>query len=166
MQSEATDTLYKELRRIAASQMKSERGSHTLQPTALVNEAYLRLAKESIWSSRTKVLGIAAQAMRHILVDHARARAASKRGAGAVQVTLDEALVGKQNISADILIVDEALNRLAELDPRQARIVELHFFSGLTFDEIASELDVSVRTVKGEWAMARAWMVGQLGSHP
>jgi RNA polymerase sigma factor (TIGR02999 family) len=165
MQSGPTENLYKELRRIAANQMKSERGSHTLQPTALVHEAYLRLAKEPIWSSRTKVLGLAAAAMRHILVDHARARAANKRGAGALQVTLDEALVGKQNISADILIVDEALTRLAELDPQQAKVVELHFFSGLTFEEIAADLNVSVRTVKGEWAMARAWLVGQLNTH-
>jgi RNA polymerase sigma factor (TIGR02999 family) len=165
IESEVAQSIYKELRRIAAARMKHERGGHTLQPTALVHEAYLRLADQpqEIWKERSKIIGLAAHAMRHILVDHARARSANKRGAGAVQVTLHDGTAVSDDMLADVLAVDEALSRLEELDRRQGRIVELHFFGGLTFDEIAGELRVSLRTVKSDWAMARAWLYQQLG---
>jgi len=163
-ESSISQSLYKELRRIAGAQMRSERGAHTLQPTALVHEAYLRLAGEpgAVWKNRSRILGLAANVMRHVLVDYARARAAGKRGAGAIQVTLDENLPQAGDVAGDILAIDEVLTRLSKFDARQARIVELHFFSGLTFDEIAEELNLSVRTIKGEWTMARAWMLGEL----
>jgi RNA polymerase sigma-70 factor, ECF subfamily len=159
-------SIYKELRKIASAKMHLERGNHTLQPTALVHEAYLRLAEqpESAWRDRSRILGLAANAMRHILVDHARAHSAGKRGAGAVQVTLDEGLAASSSALADVLAVDEALTRLAEFDPRQARVLELHFFAGLTFDEIAAELGVSVRTIKSDWAISRAWLHQQLAT--
>jgi RNA polymerase sigma-70 factor, ECF subfamily len=148
--------------------MRFERGAHTLQPTALVNEAYLRLAdcSDSMWVDRTRVLGTAANVMRHVLVDHARARNAGKRGDGLLQVTLvDDMAGGTSSSTADILAVDEALTRLAEFDPRQAKVLEMHFFGGLTFEEIALELDVSTRTVKRDWTMARAWLRQELSSN-
>jgi RNA polymerase sigma-70 factor (ECF subfamily) len=157
-------SLYRELRRIAGARMRMERGNHTLQPTALVHEAYMRLAEEdpAAWRDRPRILALAAHAMRNILVDHARARRADKRGAGAIQVTLDERhAVGKDEL-ADVLAVDEALQRLAEFDLRQARIMEMHFFGGLTFEEIAEQLELSSRTIKRDWTMARAWLQGQL----
>ena len=165
-QREINDSLYRELRRIASAKMRGERGNHTLQPTALVHEAFVRLADQpqSAWVDRSRILGLAAHAMRHILVDHARAHGAGKRGAGAVQVTLDEGLKASSGTLVDVLAVDEALTRLANLDSRQARILELHFFGGLTFDEIATELGVSPRTVKGDWRMARAWLYQQLAN--
>lgn len=158
--------VYKELRRIAAARMRSERGNHTLQPTALVHEAFLRLANEpqSIWTDRSRILGLAARAMRNILVDHARAHLADKRGAGGVQVTLIEEASSSTPVSVDVLAVDQALDRLAEFDPRQARVLELHFFGGLTLDEIAAEIGVSARTVKRDCTMARAWLYSQLGT--
>jgi RNA polymerase sigma-70 factor, ECF subfamily len=164
--AEINASIYKELRRIASAKMRLERGNHTLQPTALVHEAYLRLAgqPESAWKDRARILGLAANAMRHILVDHARAHVAGKRGAGAVQVTLDDGLAASNNALADVLAVDEALTRLAEFDARQARVLELHFFAGLTFDEIAAEVGVSTRTVKSDCAIARAWLHHQLSN--
>jgi RNA polymerase sigma-70 factor, ECF subfamily len=144
--------------------MRFERRQLTLQPTALVNEAYLRLADcdDSVWRDRTRVLSAAAHIMRNILVDHARARCAEKRGAGAIQITLDADLAISSESPVDVLVVDEALNRLAAFDPRQAAILELHFFAGLTFEEIGLELGVSARTIKRDWTMARAWMHDQL----
>ena len=141
-----------------------ERGGHTLQPTALVHEAYLRLADQpqSVWQDRSRILGLAAHTMRNILVDYARAHSAGKRGAGAIQVTLDEGLAAENGTLAEILAVDEALNQLAQLDARQARVLELHFFAGLTFDEIAEQLGVASRTVKRDWTIARAWLHQQL----
>ncbi len=134
--AEINSSIYKELRKLAAAKMRLERGCHTLQPTALVHEAYMRLAAqpESIWKDRSRILGLAAHAMRHILVDYARAHSAGKRGAGAVQV------------------------------PRQAKVMELHFFAGLTFEEIAAELQLSVRTIKRASDMANAWLRSQLRS--
>jgi RNA polymerase sigma-70 factor, ECF subfamily len=158
-------SLYQELHRLAVGKMRFERGNHTLQPTALVNEAYLRLAEcpDSMWGNRSRVLGIAANVMRHILVDHARAHNAGKRGDGQLQVTLDDDIAGgRSNATADVLAVDEALNRLAEFDPRQAKVLEMHFFGGLTFEEIALQLDVSARTVKRDWTVARAWLRQEL----
>src|SRR5580700_8141706 len=122
-------SLYQELHRLAAGKMRFERGNHTLQPTALVNEAYLRLGNcsDSMWQDRTRVLGLAANVMRHILVDYARAHGAGKRGDGQLQVTLVDNMVASANSStADVLAVDEALTRLAEFDPRQAKILEMH----------------------------------------
>lgn len=157
-------SLYNELRRLAAVKMRFERRNHTLQPTALVHEAYLRLAdcNESVWKDRTRVLGMAAHIMRNILVDHARAHCAGKRGAGAILVTLDAGLAVSSESPVNILIVDEALSRLAAFDPRQATVLELHFFAGLTFEEIALQLGVSERTIKRDWTMARAWMNQEL----
>jgi RNA polymerase sigma factor (TIGR02999 family) len=159
-----TSSLYNHLHRLASAKMRLEGRQLTLQPTALVNEAYLRLAdcNESVWKDRTRVLSTAAHVMRNILVDHARARCAEKRGAGAIQITLDPGLAISSGSAVDVLIVDEALNRLAAFDPRQAAILELHFFAGLTFDEIGLELGVSARTIKRDWTMARAWMHDQL----
>jgi RNA polymerase sigma-70 factor, ECF subfamily len=154
-------SLYRELHRLAAGKMRFERRNHTLQPTALVNEAYMRLGgcSDSMWQDRTRVLGLAASVMRHILVDYARAHNAGKRGEGQVQVTLIEDMVaGASSSTADVLAVDEALCRLAEFDPRQAKVLEMHFFAGLTFEEIALQLAVSTRTVKRDWTMARAWL--------
>jgi RNA polymerase sigma-70 factor (ECF subfamily) len=160
-------SLYQELHRLAVGKMRFERGNHTLQPSALVNEAYLRLVdgSDSMWTDRSRVLGIAANVMRRILVDHARARNAGKRGDGQLQVTLVEDMAGGTSSStADVLAVDEALTRLAEFDPRQARVLEMHFFGGLTFEEIAQQLDVSLRTVKRDWTMARAWLRQELST--
>jgi RNA polymerase sigma-70 factor (ECF subfamily) len=158
-------SLYQELHRLAAGKMRFERRNHTLQPTALVNEAYMRLGScsDSMWQDRARVLGLAANVMRHILVDYARAHSAGKRGDGQVQVTLIEDMVaGASSSTADVLAVDEALCRLAEFDPRQAKILEMHFFGGLTFEEIALQLSVSTRTVKRDWTMARAWLRQEL----
>jgi RNA polymerase sigma-70 factor, ECF subfamily len=157
-------SLYKELHKLAAHKMRDERANHTLQPTALVNEAYLRLADASgsLWKDRGHFLATAAHVMRHILVDHARSRGAGKRGAGALQVTLDENLVPSASQSIDILALHEALERLSKLDARQGSIVELHFFGGLSFEEISSVLGMSERTVKRDWALARIWLFKEI----
>ena len=158
-------SLYQELHRLAVGKMRFERGNHTLQPTALVNEAYLRLGggPASMWQDRPRVLGTAADVMRNLLVDYARPHNAGKRGDGQIQVTLIEDMVSGADIStADILAVDEALTHLAEFDPRQAKILEMHFFAVLTFEEIALQLDISTRTVKRNWTMGRAWLRRQL----
>jgi len=165
IEHDLASSLYQELHRLAAVKMRFERGNHTLQPTALVNEAYLRLVdcSDSMWQNRTRVLGIAANVMRHILVDYARAHNAGKRGEGQVQVTLIEDMVaGISNSTVDVLAVDEALHHLAEFDERQAKILEMHFFGGLTFEEIALQLGLSARTVKRDWTMARAWLRREL----
>src|SRR5277367_929770 len=139
VESQLIPQVYAELRRLAARYMRAERGNHTLQPTALVNEAYTRLVQQPQvpWQSRAHFFATASQLMRHILVDHARKRQAGKRGGVQRQVTLDEAILQSQERTVDVLILNEALERLAQFDPRQARIVELHFFGGLTFEEIA-----------------------------
>ncbi len=157
-------SLYNQLRRIAVAKMRLERGNHTLQPTALVHEAYLRLAdcNESALQDRARILGMAAHMMRNILVDHARAHRAEKRGDGAVQVTLVSGVAISDGSTVDVLAVDEALTRLAAFDKRQAEILELHFFAGQTFEDIALQLGVSTRTVKRDWSMARAWLHQQL----
>ena len=162
--AEMSSSLYGALHRLAAAKMRFERGDHTLQPTALVHEAYLRMADRSqpIGDDRVQVLGLAAHIMRNVLVDHARTQQAAKRGAGAVQVTLDDGLAIASGSVVDVLAVDEALTRLAEFDQRQANILELHFFAGLTFEEIALQLGLSTRTVKRDWTMARAWLRQEL----
>ena len=156
--------VYQELRRVAAAYMRRERADHTLQPTALVHEAYAQLVDNPHvnWQSRAHFLATAAQVMRHILVDHARAKQAGKRGGVQHQVTLDEGLLTSTDRTVDILFIHQALERLAALDDRQGRIVEFHFFGGLTFEEIAHVLGISERTVKREWSMARAWLRTEL----
>jgi RNA polymerase sigma-70 factor, ECF subfamily len=154
--------LYADLRRIAGAAMRGERAGHTLQPTALVHEAYLRLAALSgPWESPRQVLAVAAQVMRRILVDHARARAAARRGGGAVRVTLNEE-VATNPPEVDVLALDRALNSLAANDPRLARVVELRCFAGLSVADTAATLEVSEATVKRDWALARAFVEREL----
>lgn len=140
--------------------MAGEREGHTLQATALVNEAYLRLVGETniAWTDRAHFLAVAARVMRHILVDHARARNARKRGGGAVNVTLDEALMVTGEPAQDFLALDEALHALARFDERKSRVVELRFFGGLSVDETAAVLTVSADTVMRDWRLAKAWL--------
>jgi len=148
-----------ELRRLAAHYMRRERPGHTLQTSALVNEAYLRLIdqKSVNWQSRAHFFGIAAQLIRQILIDHARKRQSAKRG-GAQQVSLDETAVVSRERSIELLALDEALDRLAAFDPRKARIVELRFFGGLNLDETAEVMGISSPTVQREWRSAKAWL--------
>jgi RNA polymerase sigma factor (TIGR02999 family) len=159
---------YQELRRLAAAYLRRERPGQTLQPTALVHEAYLRLAKDKPgrWQNRAHFCAIAANAMRQILVERARARAAIKRGGGQPKVTLVENLdaAGGDNRPApvDLLAVDQALERLAALDAQQARIVELRYFGGLSVEETAEALGISPATVKRDWSVARAFLAQQL----
>ena len=158
--------VYDELRALAAGYLRNERANHTLQPTALVHEAYLRMVDQTSvsWQNRSHFFGIAAQAIRRILVDHARARHAAKRGGKQrLRLTLNEELAGADNSEIDLLAIDDALTKLADLSDRQCRIVELRFFSGLTVEEVAEILDVSPRTVKGDWRVARAWLKRELG---
>ena len=155
------DVLYRELRRLAEAAMRAERANHTLQPTALVHEAYLRLAgDQGRFDSRAHFLGVAASAMRRVLVDHARGRNAHKRGSGATLVTLDDVEDLPQPVAEDVdlVVLDDALSRLAALDARQGQIVELRFFGGLSVEETAAVLGVSERTIKREWQMSRAWL--------
>jgi len=162
---EAADRLmmlvYDEMRRLAASYLRQQRSDHTLQPTALVHEAYMKLIDVSQvdWQDRAHFFAVAAQTMRHILVDHARAVAADKRGGGAQKIALDEAVsFSNQQQDVDLLALDEALQKLAEQDATQSRIVELRFFGGLTVEETAEVLRISPATVKREWSTARAWL--------
>ena len=152
--------VYKELRRLAAGYIRREKPGQTLQPTALVHEAYLRLMKDrpDRWQNRAHFCAIAAHSMRQILIERARARGAVKRGGGGPRVTLDEALVAGEDRSIDLLALDEALERLAAMDPDQARLVELRFFGGLTVAETAEALDISAATVKREWNFAKVWL--------
>jgi RNA polymerase sigma-70 factor, ECF subfamily len=156
--------VYGELRRLADHYMRGERGNHTLQPTALVHEAYARLVEQPQirWQSRAHFFATAAQLMRHILVDHARTRNAGKRGGNPYRVTLDEVMLTTRNRAVDVLALNEALERLAKLDPRKERVVEFHYFGGLTFGEIGLVLDVTERAAKRDWKMARAWLRGEL----
>jgi len=152
--------VYNELRRIADSYLRRESSGHTLQATALVNEAYLRLVKAQglEWQNREQFFGISANLMRQILVDHARRSAAAKRGGGGAAVTLDDNLGVKNECDEDLLLLDEALTKLADLDPFAARIVELRYFAGLTVEETASVLKTSPTTIKREWTTARLWL--------
>ncbi|MDP2319908.1 MAG: ECF-type sigma factor [Acidobacteriota bacterium] len=161
--------VYDELRRLAANYLRHDRPGQTLQATALVHEAFLRLnaEKNHPWQNRTHFLAIAALSMRQILVQRARARSAAKRGGDPQRITLDEgALAGvaqSQPAGVDVLALDAALDRLAALDPQQARIVELRYFGGMTVEEVAETLDISPATVKRHWAIARAWLRKELG---
>ena len=158
--SELMPLVYDELRRLARGYLGRERRAFTLQPTALVNEACLRLLKDrkQDWRTRAQVIGIAAMSMRQILIEAARARNAQKRGGELARVTLDEGLVAGDPRNVDLLAVDAALHKLAAIDAEQARLVELRFFGGLTIDESAEVLGVSPATVKRHWAVARAWL--------
>jgi RNA polymerase sigma-70 factor, ECF subfamily len=153
-----------ELRRLAHRYMTRERAGHTLQTTALVNEAFLRLVnrKNLHWQNRAHFFGIAAQLMRTILVDHARSHASAKRGGGAHKLELDEAMVVSQQKASEVIALDDALKQLALLDPQQSRIVELRFFGGLTVEEAAEVLQVSPATIKREWSTAKAWLYHEL----
>jgi RNA polymerase sigma factor (TIGR02999 family) len=157
------DAVYDELRRLARGHLSRERPEHSLAPTALVHEAYLKLVDQRRvrWQSRAHFFSIAAHVMRRILVDHARARAAGKR-AGAT-VSLDDVEAGTPPVDVDLLALDTALEKLAAVDERQGRLVELRYFGGLTVEETAAALDVSPITVKRDWALARAWLFRELG---
>ncbi len=156
--------VYEEMRQIAHHHMRRQRPDHTLQTTALVNEAYLRLvdAQRVQWQNRVHFFALAAQAMRHILVDLARARGNQKRGGGATQVALEEALIVSAERGADVLALDEALQTLAKLNARQSQIVELRYFGGLSEEETAAVLQLSPRTVRRDWSLARAWLYREL----
>lgn len=156
--------VYDELRRLAHRYMRRDRAGHTLQTTALVNEAYLRLAdqKNMNWQSRAHFFALAAQVMRHLLIDYARRRRYAKRGGGARQVTLDEGAAVSPERSAELLALDEALRRLSALDPRKGQIVELRYFGGLSVKETAEVLGISDITVKREWSKAKAWLYREL----
>lgn len=161
--------VYAELHRQAARAMRREANEHTLQATALVHEAYLRLVDQRriVWRNRAQFFGVAAQTMRRILVDHARKQHADKRGGGMQQITLSDAnqpAVADPGNSVDILALHDALDRLAALDPEQARLVELRYFGGLNIEETADALGVSAATVKREWAVARAWLRRELSA--
>lgn len=158
------EEVYAELRRVAAAYLRRERPGQTLQPTALVNEAYVRLARQHPrFQNRAHFCAIAANAMRQILVERARARHAQKRGGGAARVTLEDNMAVSPEAAIDLTALDEALTRLAALDARQARIVELRFFGGLSVEEAAESLGVSPATLKRQWAIARAWLARELG---
>ena len=158
--------VYDELRRLAQSYLRRENLGHTLQSTALVHEAYLRLVDQRNvnWQNRSHFFGIAAQMMRRVLVDHARAHHAAKRGSGGIKVTLDEGLVAAEQRDVNVIALDEALTRLAEIDPQQTRIVELRFFAGLSIEDTAELLKISPATVKRDWAMAKAWLYGEMSA--
>ena len=159
-----TPLVYAELHRLAKGFMFGERPGHTLQTTALINEAYLRLIdwKNVRWQSRAHFFGVAAQVMRRILVDFARSRNYARRGGGTQRVSLDEAITIHEDRSAELIALDDALKSLAEIDPRKSQVVELRFFGGLSAEEIAGVLKVSLRTVEREWSLARAWLYREL----
>ena len=158
--NEALPALYNELREMAASYLRRERSDHTLQPTALVHESYLRLLNQRTvnWNDRLQFLSIAARMMRRILADYATARAAEKRGGGAPKVELDAALEFSDSRAIDVAAVDQALRGLEAMDARQAQIVELRFFGGLTIEETGELMSLSPATVKREWTTARRWL--------
>lgn len=162
--NELIPLVYAELRRMARRYMRRQVGGHTLQTTALINEAFLRLVgqNETQWENRAHFFGVAAQAMRHILVDYARTRKVAKRGGGVQQVPLDQALTISPEHDADLVALDDALNELAKLDQRRCLVVELRFFGGLTEEEIGTVLKVSTRTVRNDWSFARAWLLREL----
>jgi RNA polymerase sigma-70 factor (ECF subfamily) len=164
----ATALVYDELRRRAAAQIRRERPGHTLQPTALVHEAYMRLADQrAVWQNRAQFLAVVSRMMRRILVDHARARLASKRSGRWPRVNLaDVDAVAGSSMPIDLLDLDLALDRLAAFDARKSRVAELRFFGGLTLDEMGHVLEVSPKTVERDWQMARAWLFKMLSGRP
>lgn len=166
---EAIDKLipvvYRELRRQAVRYLRRERPGHTLQPTALIHEAYLRLIDQRSvqWQNRAHFFAISAQLMRRILVNHARDRQAAKRGGSDIKLPLEEAMIASEGKEVDLVALDEALERLATIDPQQSRVVELKFFSGLSVEETAEVLGVSPRTDKRDWNVAKAWLRREIG---
>jgi RNA polymerase sigma-70 factor (ECF subfamily) len=163
---ELTPLIYQELKRIAGRQLRNERPGHTLQATALVHEAYLKLVdqRDVSWQNRAHFFGIASQIMRRILMDYAKSAQREKRGGGMHKTSLDEALVVAEDRSSDLVQIDQALSRLEALDSRQAKVVELRFFGGLNVEETAEAMGISTPTVKREWAMAKAWLHRELAS--
>jgi RNA polymerase sigma-70 factor (ECF subfamily) len=158
------DEVYRELHAVAHRYLKRERPFHTLQTTALVHEAYVRLSPKPSWKGRAEFLAAASQLMREILIDHARARSRSKRGSDPLRITLDELQMAIDvRDEVDVLAVDEALRRLAQLDARQARIVEMRFFAGMSIEEVSEILGIAPKTITRDWAMARAWLRRELG---
>lgn len=163
--------MYKELHRLAKSQMRRERQDHTLQATALIHEAYLRLVHQDQrndvdWQSREHFIGVAATVMRRVLVDHARAHNAAARGGGMARVELEEGVAIAEERSTEVLQLDDALKRLEELNPRQAKVVELRYFGGLSVEQTASLLGIAPRSVKRDWALARIWLFKEMSKSP
>ena len=161
-----TPLVYDELRKLAGSYLRRERPDHTLQSTALVHEAYMKLIdqKNVQWQNRAHFFGVAAQMIRRILVDHARGHQAAKRGAGDAQLSLDEAIsVPGQQRDVNLVALDDALGELERLDPQQSRVIELRYFAGLSIEETAEVMSISPATVKREWSTARAWLFRELG---
>ncbi len=161
--SELTPLVYQELRRLAGSYMRGERKGHTLQATAVVNEAYMRMVDMDVeWQNRAHFFAIAARLMRRILVDHAKAHRRQKRGGKDTTLSLEEALVMGEEREPDLIHLDEALSKLSEVDERKSQVVELHFFGGLTYDEIAEAMSISAATVHRDLRMAKAWLNNEL----
>lgn len=160
--------VYDELRRLARAFLARERDAHTLQPTALVNEAYLRLVDQTRvnWQNRAHFYGIASSMMRRVLIDHARARVTGKRGGAALHLSLEDVQAPAEQRAASLVALDEALARLAELDERKSRVVEMRFFGGMTDEEIAEALGVTTRTVLRDWKKARLWLYRELSGEP
>jgi len=156
--------VYDELRKLAASHLRRERSDHTLQPTALVHEVYLRLAEQKNvrWQDKSHFFGVTAQLMRRILVDHARSHMADKRGSGLPKVSLNEAIAMSRERPAELLALDESLTQLGSTDPQQGRIVELRVFAGLTIEQTAEVLGISPATVKRDWSLAKAWLLREI----
>ena len=169
---EALDALlpliYDELHRLAHHHLRNERSDHTLRSTALVHEAYFRLVGQDFpqWQSRSHFFAVAAQLMRQILVDYARRRGASKRGSGVCMLTLDDAVALPQRKDLDIVALDDALNTLSEIDPRQSRVVELRFFAGLSLEETSEVMGIATATVQRDWTAARAWLHREISGRP
>jgi RNA polymerase sigma factor (TIGR02999 family) len=159
--------IYDEMRRLARTHLAREGGDHTLQPTALVNEAYLRLVDQTRvnWQNRSHFFGIATSMMRRVLIDHARAHATNKRGGGAIRLSIDDVQVPAEQRAASLIALDEALEKLAQMDERKSRVVEMRFFGGMSDEEIAEVLDVSVRTVLRDWKTARLWLYRELSEN-
>jgi len=164
--SELVPLVYHELRRIARRQMRGERGEHTLQPSALVNEAYTRLheLKRVKWQNRVHFFAMSARIMRRILVDAARARKFQKRGGNAERVSIDLALIVSPDPGRDLVALDDALKTLADIDPRKSQVVEMRFFGGLSIEETAEALDVSIGTVMRDWRIAKVWLLRELSA--
>jgi RNA polymerase sigma-70 factor (ECF subfamily) len=159
--------VYNELHRLAKSYMRRERPDHTLQPTALINEAYLRLARESVdWQSRQHFIGFAANVMRHLLVDHARAHNAKMRAGDLERVELEEGFMISRERSNEVIALHDALGTLEGVDPRQAKVVELRYFGGFSVEEIGEILEMSPRSVKRHWALARIWLLKHMAAPP
>lgn len=163
-----TPLVYDEMRKLASVQLRDERTSHTLEPTGLVHEAYMRLVHRQTgnWKNRTQFYSVASQVIRRILVEHARARLRLKRGGGTISIFLDATVDWPTERSVQLTNLDDALNSLAKLDAAQSRIVELRFFTGLSIEETADVLELSPATVKRRWASARAWLLRELGASP